>query len=110
MNVNDVLRYGVAGMLVLASGCTHYYRVSDPAGSKLYYTTDIDTTDSGAVKIKDEKTGANVILQSSEVLEISREEYERELKGQPPKLFLSIRMGGRWYGYRAGRSFACFSV
>jgi hypothetical protein len=51
MNVNDVLRYGVAGMLVLASGCTHYYRVSDPAGSKLYYTTDIDTTDSGAVKI-----------------------------------------------------------
>ena len=85
MNVNDVLRYGVCAMLVLAAGCTHYYRVSDPVGTKLYYTTDIDTTDAGAIKIKDEKTGATVTLQSSEVKEISREEYEAALKGQSPK-------------------------
>jgi hypothetical protein len=52
----------------------------DPAGTKLYYTTD-----TGAIKIKDEKTGATVTLQSSEVKEISREEYEAALKGQSPK-------------------------
>jgi len=82
MNVNDVLRYGVGAMLVLAAGCTHYYQVSDPAGTKLYYTTEIDTTEAGAIKIKDEKTGANVTLQSSEVKEISQEEYEAALEGQ----------------------------
>ena len=85
MNVSEVLRYGVCALLMLAAGCTHYYQVNDPAGSKLYYTTDIDTTDAGAVKLKDEKTGATVTLQSSEVREISRDEYEAALKGQSPK-------------------------
>ena len=85
MNLKDVLRYSVAAMLVLAAGCTHYYRVSDPAGTRLYYTTDIDRTDAGAIKIRDEKTGADVTLQSSEVKEISRDEYEAALKGQAPK-------------------------
>jgi hypothetical protein len=60
--------------------CTGFARCLDPAGTKLYYTTD-----TGAIKIKDEKTGATVTLQSSEVKEISREEYEAALKGQSPK-------------------------
>ena len=86
MNVNDLLRYGFGAMLVLAAGgCTHYYIVSDPAGTKTYYTTDIDTTDTGAIKLKDQKTGAEVILQSSEVKEISQDEYQAALKGQSPK-------------------------
>jgi hypothetical protein len=85
MNMNDVLRYAVGAMLVMAAGCTHYYRVSDPVGTKLYYTTGIDKTDSGAIRIKDEKTGADVTLQSSEVKEISQGEYEAALKGQSPK-------------------------
>ena len=85
MNVSEVLRYGVCALLMLAGGCTHYYQVNDPAGSKLYYTTDIDTTDAGAIKLKDEKSGATVTLQSSEVREISRDEYEAALKGQSPK-------------------------
>jgi hypothetical protein len=85
MNVKDVLRYSVAAILVLASGCTHYYRVSDPAGTRLYYTTDVDRTDAGAIKIKDQKSGAEVTLQSSEVKEISRDEYEAALKGQSAK-------------------------
>lgn len=85
MNLKDVLRYSVGAMLVLAAGCTHYYRVSDPAGTRLYYTTDIDRTDAGAIKIRDEKSGADVTLQSSEVKEISRDEYEAALKGQAPK-------------------------
>jgi hypothetical protein len=85
MNVKDVLRYSVAAILVLAAGCTHYYRVSDPAGTRLYYTTDVDRTDAGAIKIKDQKSGAEVTLQSSEVKEISRDEYEAALKGQSAK-------------------------
>jgi len=85
MNLNDMLWFGVGAMLVLAAGCSHYYMVSDPAGTKLYYTTKIDTTEAGAIKIKDEKTGAEVTLQSSEVKEISQDEYEAGLKGQPPK-------------------------
>jgi hypothetical protein len=83
MNLNELLRYGVGAILMLAAGCTHYYIVNDPAGTKAYYTTDIDRTDSGAIKIKDEKSGAEVTLQSSEVKEISRDEYEAALKGQP---------------------------
>jgi hypothetical protein len=85
MNLNDVLRYGVGAILVMAAGCTHYYQVSDPAGTKMYYTTGIDKTDAGAIRIKDEKTGADVTLQSSEVKEISQDEYEAALKGRPPK-------------------------
>jgi hypothetical protein len=70
---------------VLVGGCTTYYKVSDPAGNRFYYTTDVDTTKSGSIKIRDDKTGAEVTLQSSEVLEISREEYEAAIKGQPTK-------------------------
>jgi len=85
MNLNDVLRYGVGAILVMAAGCTHYYQVSDPGGTKMYYTTGIDKTDAGAIRIKDEKTGADVTLQSSEVKEISPDQYEAALKGQSPK-------------------------
>jgi hypothetical protein len=85
MNVNDVLRYGIGAMLVLTAGCTHYYMVTDPAGTKAYYTTEVERTEAGAVKIKDEKTGADVVLQSSEVKEISQDDYEAALKGRSPK-------------------------
>lgn len=85
MKARKMLRYSVGAMLMLAAGCTHYYQVSDPAGTKLYYTTDVDKTDTGAIRIKDEKTGADVTLQSSEVKEISQDEYEAALKGQSPK-------------------------
>ena len=85
INMNHLLRYGVGAMLILVAGCTHYYMVSDPAGTKAYYTTDIDTMEDGAIKIKDEKTGAEVTLQSSEVKEISEDEYGAALKGGSQK-------------------------
>jgi glycyl-tRNA synthetase (class II) len=85
MNLNQALRYGIGAMLVLVGGCTTYYKVSDPAGNRFYYTTDVDKNKTGAITIRDDKTGANVTLQSSEVLEISREEYEAAIKGQPTK-------------------------
>ena len=83
MKMHDAVRLAVGAMLLLAAGCAHYYKVSDPAGTKEYYTTDIDDTKSGAIKLKDEKTGAIVTLQSSEVKEISEEEYKAAIGGQP---------------------------
>ena len=57
-------------------GCTKYYEVSDPASSRTYYSTDVDGSRSGAVKFKDARTGAEVTLQSSEVRELTKEQYE----------------------------------
>lgn len=74
----------VCGVILGVSGCTHYYRVTDPASGKTYYTTDIDEERGGAVKIKDERTMSTVTLQSSEVREISEDEYAAEVKGTGP--------------------------
>ena len=77
----------LCGLIVVVAGCSSHYRVTDPASGKTYYTTKIDNAGrAGAVKIKDEKTGSTVTLQSSEVKEISADEYEAGLKAQPPTL------------------------
>lgn len=78
----------LCGLAVAVAGCSSsHYRVTDPASGKTYYTTKIDNAGrAGAVKIKDEKTGSTVTLQSSEVKEISADEYEAGLKAQPPAL------------------------
>jgi hypothetical protein len=73
------------GLAAAVVGCSSHYRVTDPSSGKTYYTTKIDNAGrAGAVKIKDEKTGSTVTLQSSEVKEISAEEYEAGLKAQAP--------------------------
>ena len=81
--------YAIRGLLVFAlilmvTGCTHYYRVTDPGSGKTYYTTDIDKEKGGAVTIKDDRTMSHVTLQSTEVREISEDEYEAEIKGTGP--------------------------
>ena len=85
MKTDRLLMCVVAGMISLVTACASYYKVSDPAGTKEYYTTDVDREKSGAIKIKDQKTGAIVTLQSSEVKEISEEEFEKAVKGSQPK-------------------------
>jgi len=85
MKTGRLLMGMVAVMVSLVAACAHYYKVNDPAGSRVYYTTDIDTSKSGAIKLKDEKTGAIVTLQSSEVKEISQEEFEAAVKGGQPR-------------------------
>jgi len=75
----------VCGLIAGVVGCSSHYRVTDPASGKTYYTTKInDAGRAGAVKINDDRTGSTVTLQSSEVKEISEEEYEAGLKAQPP--------------------------
>ena len=66
----------VAALLV---GCS-YYRVVDPASGKEYFTTKAKERKSGAVTIKDAKTGAKVTLQSSEVHKISKKEFKEGLQ------------------------------
>jgi hypothetical protein len=67
----------VCVFMMISAGCTTYYRVIDPASGKEYYTTSVDEKGkSGAVKIKDDRTGSSVTLQSSEVREISADEYK----------------------------------
>lgn len=64
-------------LLVLAAGCTSYRKVTDLNTGKVYYTTDMEQKSSGLVELKDGRTGATVVLPSSEVQKITKEEYQR---------------------------------
>jgi hypothetical protein len=72
----------LCGLIIVLTGCSSYYMVNDPAGAKLYYTTDIDKTKAGAITFKDEKSGSVVTLQSSEVKEISEDEFNAAVKSE----------------------------
>jgi hypothetical protein len=64
----------------LLSGCTGYYRVTDPESGKTYYTTSWDAgryTYSGAARFIDARSGKEVTLQSSEVEQLTKEEWQR---------------------------------
>ena len=75
----------LCGILAILTGCSNYYRVNDPAGTKEYYTKDIDKTKAGAITFKDEKSGGVVTLQSSEVKEITEEEFNAAVKPEETK-------------------------
>lgn len=75
----------LCGIAVVVAGCTSYYRINDPAGTREYYTTDIDKTKAGAITFKDEKSGGVITLQSSEVKEISEEEFNAAVKPEEKK-------------------------
>ncbi len=64
-------------LLMFIAGCTSYHKVTDLNSGKVYYTTDIKYKDSGSVDLKDGRTGSRVVLPSSEVQEIGKDEYTR---------------------------------
>ena len=68
------IAFGIlCGMAGLLAGCGgNYYKVNDPAGDRLYYTTEIEKSRAGAITFKDKKSGSKVTLQSSEVKDISK--------------------------------------
>ena len=72
-------------MAGLLAGCGNYYRVNDPAGDRQYYTSDIEQTKTGAITFKDEKSGSVVTLQSSEIKEISKDEFKAAVKPEEQK-------------------------
>jgi hypothetical protein len=83
-HLSTALMFG--GLTMLVAGCSdNHYRVTDPTSGTSYYTTKVsDAGKGGAVKIKDEKTGSTVTLQSSEVKKISEEEYEAGMMAKAP--------------------------
>ena len=72
----------VIGLFCLV-GCTSYYKVSDPATGKSYYTTDLKEQKGGAATLKDGRTGDKVTIQSSEVSKVTKEQYEAAIHGSP---------------------------
>jgi hypothetical protein len=62
-------------LLLLSSGCTSYYKVTDLNTGKDYYTNDVKYKGSGSVDFKDAKTNTRVILPSSEVEKVDKEEF-----------------------------------
>ena len=77
----------LCGILAALAGCGgNHYRVNDPAGTREYYTTDIDQTKTGSITFKDEKSGSVVTLQSSEVKQISEDEFKEAVKPEEKKI------------------------
>ena len=56
-----------------ACGST-YYLVKDPHTGREYYTTAVEQSN-GGIRFKDGKTQSTVMLQNSEVIEISKDQY-----------------------------------
>lgn len=62
-------------------GCAgNYYRISDPATGKVYYSQDIKRKNSGAIQFKDDISKTQVTLQQSEIMEITEDQYEAGVK------------------------------
>jgi hypothetical protein len=79
MFVSRFLRCCALLLVLLTSGCTSYYRITDQSTRRTYFATGYDTTSSGAVQFYDEKGRAAVTLQSSEIVEISKDEFNSGL-------------------------------
>ena len=63
-------------LLLMAAACTAtYFKVTDPATGREYYTGDFEYKD-GAVRFKDAKTGATTTLQNPQVLEIDQRTFD----------------------------------
>jgi hypothetical protein len=84
MNTDGIRGVLVCGVVMLVAGCSHHYRVEDLESGRIYYTKMIHEEGEGAVKMKDERTGSTVRLQSSEVTNISEDTYEFAVQPWPP--------------------------
>jgi len=86
MKTTHIAFWILCGMITFVAGCSgNYYRVNDPAGTRQYYTTDIDQTKTGSITFTDKKSGSVVTLQSSEVKKISEEEFNAAVKPEETK-------------------------
>lgn len=66
---------GILSLFVL-TGCGGYWQVVDPASKNVYYTEKVKKVkEGGAVEFTDAKTGKQVTLQNSEVMEVSKDQF-----------------------------------
>ena len=74
INGKNLVAVSLALIVLLGtSACGQYYKVKDPTSDKVYYTTDLkQKKQTGVVILKDAKSGSKVILQNSEITEISK--------------------------------------
>jgi hypothetical protein len=80
MIFSKLLQFGACLIALSASGCTSYYRITDQASRAAYFTTEYERANSGAVQFQDEKSRATVTLQSSEIKQITRDEFDSGIK------------------------------
>ena len=80
MILSKLLPLGTCLFVLLTSGCTSYYRITDQATRRTYFAMGYDRTSSGAVQFYDEKSRADVTLQSSEIIEITRDDFNSGLR------------------------------
>ena len=73
--MSTVRALGVLLLTLSLTACAHYFKVTDPATGKVFYTEDIDRKGS-AVEFKDAQTGSSVTLQNSQILQIDKQAYE----------------------------------
>jgi hypothetical protein len=77
MKIETLMRIAMIAMVAILAGCANYYKVTDPASKRVYYTEEVEQERGGAVKFKDAKTGAQVTLPASEVVEVDSDEFKK---------------------------------
>jgi uncharacterized protein YceK len=78
MKIETVMRIAMIAMVTILAGCGSYYKVTDPASGRMYYTEEVERPGKGTtIMFKDAKTGAEVTLPASEVLEVSSDEFKK---------------------------------
>ncbi|RPJ37764.1 MAG: hypothetical protein EHM27_12190 [Deltaproteobacteria bacterium] len=68
--------WGVLCLFIL-TGCGGYWQVVDPTTKDVYYTKNVKKEKRGAVRFIDAKTGVLIILQNSEVIEVSKDQFRK---------------------------------
>ena len=77
MKVGMLAKWTVVATMALIAGCASYYKVTDPGSGRVFYTEKIDRPKGQTtIMFKDAKSGAEITLPSSEVLEISSDDYK----------------------------------
>jgi hypothetical protein len=76
MRISRVTLVAALAIASVTAGCTTYYRVTDPASGRKYYTDEVKRSN-GSARFKDHVTGAEVNLPASEVLEVKEDEYKK---------------------------------
>ena len=78
MKVGTLAKWMIVGTMALLAGCATYYKVTDPSSGRTFYTEKIDRPKGQTtIMFKDTKSGAEITLPSSEVLEIPSDEYKK---------------------------------